>query len=152
MKRRFMLSLCALGLIAQGASANAACYDWPLRQNAFGYLAYDGDTINIKMPGLPPEIADMRVRVRGIDTPEMHSQCQSEHSKALKAARAVNSLLLQAIRAGEPVLFCDPEWGRYAGRVVASVQIGGKSLDQYMIRNGLARPYDGHSKRAGWCK
>lgn len=46
--------------------AAATCYDWPLR-TVDGRAAYDGDTVYVTMPGLPPELAQMSVRALGIE-------------------------------------------------------------------------------------
>ncbi|MBE72701.1 MAG: nuclease [Thalassospira sp.] len=127
--------------------AIAACYDWPLREYRGNY-AYDGDTIYVAIPGLPDEIANMSVRVRGVDTPEMRGQCDSEKQLAQKA----RDYARQRLKAATSVQFCEPEWGRYGGRVVASVKIDGSPLDLELIENGLARPYDGKTKRQPWCQ
>ncbi|WP_417811188.1 thermonuclease family protein [Thalassospira alkalitolerans] len=127
--------------------ANAACYDWPLRER-LGEYAYDGDTIYVNIPGLPGEIAEMSVRVRGIDTPEIRGKCRAEKSLANKA----RDFARQSLKSAKRVEFCEPEWGRYGGRVVASVRIDGRALDQDLINQGLARPYDGKTKRQPWCQ
>lgn len=128
-------------------SANAACYDWPLRERQ-GEYAYDGDTIYVNIPGLPGEIAEMSVRVRGVDTPEIRGKCETEKSLADKA----RDFARQSLKSAKRVEFCEPEWGRYGGRVVASVRIDGRALDQELINQGLARPYDGKTKRQPWCQ
>ncbi|OSQ42464.1 nuclease [Thalassospira alkalitolerans] len=127
--------------------ANAACYDWPLRER-LGEYAYDGDTIYVNIPGLPGEIAEMSVRVRGVDTPEIRGKCSAEKSLANKA----RDFARQSLKSAKRVEFCEPEWGRYGGRVVASVRIDGRALDQDLINQGLARPYDGKTKRQPWCQ
>ncbi|HCW66605.1 MAG TPA: nuclease [Thalassospira lucentensis] len=130
--------------------ANAIeCLQWPLRESR-GEYAYDGDTIYVRMPGLPPAIANMSVRVAGVDTPEIRGQCEVEKRHALLARDRVRSLLAHAIQSNIPVQFCDPQWGRYGGRVVAWVAIGDVWLHDLLINEDLARPYDG-GKRAGWC-
>jgi endonuclease YncB( thermonuclease family) len=134
------------GCVLPVMAANAACYDWPLRERA-GEYAYDGDTIYILLPGLPGEIAQMSVRVRGVDTPEMRGKCPMEKELASKA----RDYARQSLKHAQKVEFCEPEWGRYGGRVVASVRIDGRALDQELINNGLARAYDGKTKRAPWC-
>ena len=69
-------------LLMAPSLALAACYSWPLRTD---FPAYDGDTIKITMPGLPPEIAAISVRVAGIDAPEIKGKCDSERAKAIEA-------------------------------------------------------------------
>ncbi|PKR55454.1 thermonuclease family protein [Thalassospira marina] len=144
--RPLLAAALCLGSILPAKAAYAACYDWPLRQRG-GEYAYDGDTIYVLIPGLPGEIAQMSVRVRGVDTPEIRGKCASEKELANKARDYARQSLKQA----QKVEFCEPEWGRYGGRVVASVRIDGRALDEDLIKEGLARPYDGKTKRAPWC-
>ncbi len=127
--------------------AIAACYDWPLREYRGNY-AYDGDTIYVAIPGLPDEIANMSVRVRGVDTPEMRGECDSEK----QLAQMARDYARQRLKSATSVQFCEPEWGRYGGRVVASVRIDGSPLDLELINQGLARPYDGKTKHQPWCQ
>ncbi|CAM3549562.1 thermonuclease family protein [Thalassospira profundimaris] len=145
-KRAVMACAAAITMIAS-LPAIAACYDWPLREYRGNY-AYDGDTIYVAIPGLPDEIANMSVRVRGVDTPEMRGQCESEKQLAQKA----RDYARQRLKTATSVQFCEPEWGRYGGRVVASVRVDGSPLDLELIENGLARPYDGKTKRQPWCQ
>ena len=143
-------SIAALGLlslIVTSLPAQAACYGWPLREYR-GEYAYDGDTIYVAIPGLPGEIANMSVRVRGVDTPEIRGKCESEKHLAKQARDYARNRLKSA----KSVEFCEPEWGRYGGRVVASVRIDGSPLDLELISNGLARAYDGKTKRQPWCQ
>ena len=125
------------------------CYQWPLRESKGSY-AYDGDTIYIRMPGLPNPIAEMSVRVAGIDTPEIRGACEVEKAAAQIARNRVRQLLDDTNLTNTPVQFCNPEWGRYGGRVVAWVAIGNIWLHELLIGEGLARPYSG-GERAGWC-
>lgn len=145
-KRAVMACTATVAMIAS-LPAISACYDWPLREYRGNY-AYDGDTIYVAIPGLPDEIANMSVRVRGVDTPEMRGQCDSEKQLAQKA----RDYARQRLKSATSVQFCEPEWGRYGGRVVASVRIDGSPLDLELIENGLARPYDGKTKRQPWCQ
>ncbi|NIY77272.1 thermonuclease family protein [Thalassospira sp. HF15] len=137
----------AIATILTSIAADAACYDWPLRDYRGNY-AYDGDTIYVALPGLPAEIAKMSVRVRGVDTPEIRGKCESEKQLAQQA----RDYARQRLKSARSVQFCEPEWGRYGGRVVASVRIDGSPLDLELINQGLARPYDGKTKRQPWCQ
>ncbi|RCK45453.1 MULTISPECIES: thermonuclease family protein [Thalassospira] len=145
--KRALITLVAIGTVVTAIPASAACYGWPLREHK-GEYAYDGDTIYVAIPGLPGEIANMSVRVRGVDTPEIRGKCESEKQLAQKARDYARDRLKTA----KSVEFCEPEWGRYGGRVVASVRIDGSPLDLELIHNGLARPYDGKTKRQPWCQ
>jgi endonuclease YncB( thermonuclease family) len=150
-KSRRLMTIAAIAAIGSSAlpvlPAQAACYDWPLREYR-GEFAYDGDTIYVAVPGLPGEIANMSVRVRGVDTPEIRGNCESEKQLAQQA----RDYARQRLKSAKAVEFCEPEWGRYGGRVVATVRIDGSPLDLELINNGLARPYDGKTKRQPWCQ
>ena len=139
----------ALGLGSAAPGLAMECFPWGLRQHN-GYYAYDGDTIYIRMPGLPEAIASMSVRVAGVDAPEMRAGCVEEKQLAIQARDRVRDLLQTAVRSNTAVLFCDPRWGRYGGRVVARVAIGDHWLHDLLLAEGLARPYEG-GKRAPWC-
>ena len=84
--------------------AQAACYDWPLREYR-GEFAYDGDTIYVAIPGLPGEIANMSVRVRGVDTPEICGKCESEKQLAQQA----RDYARKRLKTAKAVEFCEPE-------------------------------------------
>ncbi|RCK33714.1 nuclease [Thalassospira profundimaris] len=150
-KSRRLMTIAAIAAIGSSAlpvlPAQAACYDWPLREYR-GEFAYDGDTIYVAVPGLPGEIANMSVRVRGVDTPGIRGSCESEKQLAQQA----RDYARQRLKSAKAVEFCEPEWGRYGGRVVATVRIDGSPLDLELINNGLARPYDGKTKRQPWCQ
>ena len=121
----------------------ATCYDWPLRTPP----AYDGDTLYITMPGLPPELSEMLVRVAGVDTPEIRGRCISERVSAIRA----RDFVIQSLAGAGAVSFCNPKWGKYGKRVIADVMLDGKSLAATLIERGLGRPYGG-GRRQGWCQ
>ncbi len=125
--------------------ANAACYRWPLRLGGDGRPSYDADTIRISMPGLPPELSAVSVRLRGVDAPEIKGKCPRERKAATAARDYVSGVLLEA----RSVEFCDPTWEKY-GRVLATVKVDGRDLAETLTTKRLARAYDGGT-RAGWC-
>lgn len=129
-------------VLAGDVAAGDGCYEWPLREP----LAYDGDTLYALLPGLPTELREISVRVRGIDAPELRGRCAREIVQA-EAARAETARLL---RAGRWVEMCAVGWDKYGGRVDARVMIDGRDLGQALIAAGLARPYEG-DRREGWC-
>lgn len=120
--------------------ALAECLQWPIRGSP-----YDGDTIGITLP-LPVPLDAAAVRVRGVDAPEMRGECQAERDLAARA----RSLTVSAIIGAERIEFCEPEWDRYGGRVVATVRIDGRDLAELLIAAGVARIYDG-GRREPWC-
>lgn len=134
-----------LAVFVVSAAASAGCYAWPVRAGHDGRTAYDADTIRIVMPGLPPELAAVSVRIRGIDAPEIKGKCARERTAALAARDYVEDL----VRSGRTFEFCDPEWEKY-GRVLVSLRIDGRDVASALLKKGLARPYGGE-RRVGWC-
>jgi len=119
-------------------------YDWPVLG------AIDGDTLKVHLPGMPMELQPMKVRVRGIDTPEMRGKCDREKQAANKATALTRFLISRAKAQKRPIVFSEIGWDKYGGRLDAVVTIDGRSLGATLISAGLARAYDG-GKRAGWC-
>ncbi len=66
-------------------------------------------------------------------------------------AEQARNFVVQAIENAARVEFCQPLWGKYAGRVVARVVVDGEDLAEELIVAGLARVYDG-GPRQGWCE
>ncbi len=81
----FFLAAILLSAAHNFGFAQTVCYQWPLRQPPL----YDGDTLFITMPGLPPELARMSVRVDGVDTPEIRGKCEAEKELAQRAKARV---------------------------------------------------------------
>ena len=136
------ISLASASAIAERLSEGR--YDWPVLG------AIDGDTLKVHLPGLPKELQPMKVRVRGIDTPEIRGKCDLEKQAAQKATALTRFLIAQAKARQRPIVFSEISWDKYGGRLDAIVTIDGQSLGAILINAGLARAYDG-GKRMGWC-
>jgi len=107
---------------------------------------YDGDTFTVEAYPWPGITANTKVRLNGLDTPEIRGKCESEKQKAIEAREFVKGLVL-----GEVVFLQNVKHGKYAGRVVAEVFLdGGESLADKVIGQGLGREYHGGA-REGWC-
>ena len=131
------------------ASATAAIdtdgrYEWPV----VGVI--DGDTLKVHLPGLPMELQPLKVRVRGVDTPERKGKCAAEKAAAEKAGTFTRQLVENAQAKERPIYFSKIDWDKYGGRIDADVAIDGRSLADMLVGAGLARRYDG-GKRKGWC-
>ena len=136
---------------------------------------YDGDTLidmyvrvktfekkdypaEILWPGIllvedtPYVITD--IRLKGIDTPEMHpatagrtpESLEREKAAAEEAKEAVEQLLQEN---DYEFVLTEPQMGKYAGRTVADVLIGKDriNLSEFLINKGLGYRYDGKTKR-----
>jgi endonuclease YncB( thermonuclease family) len=87
-----------------------------------------------------------RVRLRGIDAPEMQARCDGERSKALAARDALAKYLSEGgvgiSRIGQD---------KYGGRVDADVSTARTpDVSAALLARGLARRYDG-GRRESWC-
>lgn len=111
-----------------------------------GNLCYDGDTCYITMPALPQSLSKMSVRILGIDTPEIKGKCSKEKGMALLGRKFANNLFKNA----RDIEFKNLKWDKYGGRVLADVYLDGNSYSELIIKQKLARPYDGGAKK-GWC-
>ncbi len=107
----------------------------------------DGDTVLVAVPAWPPEFSPVSVRLEGIDTPEMRGKCEAEK----RAAREARDWLRQQLPAGSTVTLVWSSRDKYGGRVVGRILTSsGDSIADRILRQGLARPYDGGTK-SGWC-
>ena len=104
--------------------------------------------MSVNLPGLPPSLNPVAVRLRNVDTPESggRAKCASERTLAERATRFTRD----AIAAAKTIEFGQPRWDKYGGRVDADVWVDDELLSEQLIAAGLARRYDG-GKRAGWC-
>lgn len=96
-----------------------------------GFQNYDGDTFRATF------------RISNIDAPEIKGQCDAERKMA-QSARVFTERFL----ARGHVIIKQNGVDQY-GRVLATVEAGGKDLGQALIDARLARPWKG--KRETWC-
>jgi len=117
-------------------------------QGAIYLQNYDGDTIRFDLPGYPPIAGDdIRVRVNGIDTPEIKGKCEKESYDAKQAKEMVADILKDA----EQIVLRNMERGKYF-RIAADVIVDGESLGDMLIEAGMAVRYDGGKKTHKWCE
>lgn len=106
----------------------------------------DGDTFEARVQLAPGRDVTTRVRLRGIDAPELKAACPEE----LQMAEAATDALRDLLRQGEVAIYnIGPD--KYQGRVVADVatrQTG--SVSAALIGTGYVRSYNG-GHRSGWC-
>jgi len=131
-----------LTIILLSISSNAYAYEWEILR------VIDGDTIEIKNECFPKELK-LSVRVLKIDTPEKGSRVKCE--KEAKLAEKASKFTKQFIGKNKTATFRNIQWDKYGGRLLADVEINGKSLSDELIKNGLARSYDG-KKKGSWCE
>ncbi len=109
----------------------------------------DGDTVLVSARPWPQQTVSVMVRIRGIDTPEIHAKCETARQLAL----AAKDVLTEALSAGNGRLSPSSISGdKYFGRVVADISFdNGHDAAAVMLAAGLARPYDGGRKAREDC-
>lgn len=122
-------------ILLSGATLIAAWLHWqpgPLQM----CRAVDGDTIRC---------GEQRVRLVGLDAPELRGRCEEERQRALAATERLRSLLEGGVTLRET------GQDRF-GRTLAVVRdSSGEDVADVLVREGLARAYHGRGPREGWC-
>jgi endonuclease YncB( thermonuclease family) len=106
----------------------------------------DGDTFEARVRAWPGLEITTRVRLRGIDAPEMSAHCREEAVKAEAARHALQSILAKG---GVSIARVSPD--KYGGRVVADASTRATAnVAAAMLDGAHARRYDG-GRRESWC-
>lgn len=106
----------------------------------------DGDTFEARVHLEPGLDLTTRVRLRGIDAPELKAACAEELQMAEAATGALRAMLGEG---GVVISNVGPD--KYDGRVVADVSTRRTAnVSAAMIGGGYARRYGG-GHRNGWC-
>ncbi len=135
-------------LSSASAPAPRAPVSAPLRT---GYGAevlrvIDGDTFEARVHLWPGLDITTRVRLLGIDAPEMRARCDEEHERALAARDALRAILNQGA-----VGITDVRFDKYGGRVLANASTAGTAdISTALLDRGYVRRYGG-GRRNSWC-
>ena len=106
----------------------------------------DGDTFEARVNLWPGLEVTTRVRLRGIDAPEMKSRCGEERFKAEAARETLRNLLDQG-----DVGISHVTLDKYGGRVLADAStLVTPNISEALLDAGAVRPYSG-GRREGWC-
>lgn len=106
----------------------------------------DGDTFEARVHVWPGLDITTKVRLRGIDAPELRARCPAERTKA-EAARDA----LVAVLAEGAVGVSGVSLDKYGGRVVADARTRSvANVSAELLEHGYARAYRG-GHRDGWC-
>lgn len=128
--------------------------DWGLPITVFAGLLGSGIAL-ISMPG-PIRVIDgdtierggINYRLVGFDTPEtFHAKCDEERELGEAASRRLADLIEAGHAHVDPVTDRRDRYGRGLARLL----INGRDVGEILISEGLARPYDGRSRRTLWC-
>ena len=117
-----------------------------VRHSADVIRTIDGDTFEAQVHLWPGLDMTTRVRLRGIDAPELKGACAQEVRRAEAAGVALRELLEQ----GHVTIFnIGPD--KYNGRVVADAATARTpNISAALLAGGFARNYSG-GRRNGWC-
>ena len=132
-----------LGCACTCATTLPADYAWPILR------VVDGDTVAVDASrDLPPELARLNIRLRGVDTSEKggRAKCPFERQAGQPATAFTGTTIAKA----HHIRVRDAEWGKWGGRVVADLILDGRSLSAVLIATGHGRPYSG-GRRGSWC-
>ncbi|MGD2131907.1 MAG: hypothetical protein PVI23_03885 [Maricaulaceae bacterium] len=104
----------------------------------------DGDTIEVRARIWVDQEVLTSVRLEGVDTPEIRGpECEAERIAAEAASAYVRALAL------DRVSLRDVQWGTYAGRVVARIELpDGSDLTERLLAAYLGVPY---GEEHDWC-
>ncbi len=106
----------------------------------------DGDTFRADINELPDIIGkNIRIRILGINAPEINGKCAFEKELAIKARDFVQILLNNA----DLVVLKNLNRGNFF-RLLAEVIVDGKNLGELLVANDLAVRYQG-KKKSSWC-
>jgi micrococcal nuclease len=108
--------------------------------NAKVIKVVDGDTIDVKIDLGFAIFIDTRIRLASIDTMETNAKDPSVRAMGLKAKNYLEALIL-----GKTVTLETFKSDKY-GRYLATVYLGGRSVNLQLIQEGLAVYYYGGKK------
>ena len=108
----------------------------------------DGDTFSAGVKLVDDTVVSVRVRIRNVDTPEMHGECVDE----IVAANVARNRLAELLPVESIVELKNIKDDKYLGRIDANVlDERGRDVGKILINEGLGRKYSG-GRRVGWCK
>jgi endonuclease YncB( thermonuclease family) len=105
----------------------------------------DGDTIEVRAAIWLGQTLIVRVRIDGVDAPELEARCPEERKLAL----ASRDFLVRRLE-GAAVKLTHVVYDKYRGRVRADVADATGDVGHALLAAGLARPYHGE-RREPWC-
>jgi micrococcal nuclease len=154
--QRVWPSLASGLLLATGASEDAADFtSAPLRLaeeavagpvSAIVERIVDGDTIEVRAHIWLGQSLNIRVRIDGVDTPELRSACEAERAMAIAARAFLAKRLLN-----REITLLRVVYDKFGGRVRADISDSDGDIAQALLAAGLARPYRGE-RREPWCR
>jgi len=110
--------------------------------------AVDGDTVDVVIDlGLNVHKAE-RLRLAGLDTPELHAKDPAQRKAAEEAQTYVRQALSAAsvitVRTDKP--YSTDKYGRWLGTINFTINGETRCLNDELIAKCLAKPYDGGAR------
>ena len=107
---------------------------------------YDGDTLTVDVPGVHPLVGEkISVRVRGVDTAELHGTT----GNVREAADAAKTFVADSCPIGSAVSLGNVGRDKYF-RIDADVRCGDVNIARELVKRGLAHDnYEG-GKKTEW--
>ena len=105
----------------------------------------DGDTVDVRARIWLGQSLTVRVRIDGVDTPEMRSDCADERRLALAARDYLARRLLN-----REITLLRVVYDKFGGRVRADISDSDGDIAKGLLEAGFARPYHGE-RREPWC-
>lgn len=103
---------------------------------------YDGDTITVAAYlKSDSQCYKFKVRLNGIDSPEMRGSSETEKQHAIQSRDALKGRILNEIV--ELDIFGLEKYGR----ILANVNYRGENMNNWMVKQGYAIEYDGGTKK-----
>jgi len=105
----------------------------------------DGDTVDVRARIWLGQSLTVRVRIEGVDAPEVRSPCEDERRLAATARDFLTRRLLN-----REITLIGVVYDKFGGRVRAEITDSQGDIAQALLAAGLARPYHGE-RREPWC-
>ena len=108
----------------------------------------DGDTFvgDVKLND-KTTVSNVKIRLRNVDTPELHGNCKSE----IKRAEYAKQRLGELIPVGSTVEINNIKNDKYVGRIDANVyDSANRDVGKVLVKEKIGRPYAGE-RRKSWC-
>ena len=138
MMRKFLILFCSW-FVGQSCLATPAVVKYII----------DGDTfVGDVLLADGVEIMSVSIRLRNVDTPEIHGACETEIRRAEYAKQRLEEL----IPIGSTVEIANIKNDKYAGRIDANVyDSAGRDVGAVLVNEKVGREYSG-GKRQSWCE
>lgn len=140
---------CLLSFACISASSKQKVKKVPVPEKTYGEVIvkevtsiYDGDTFTVNLKDYPPIIGErISVRIYGIDTPELRDNRPEVRDLALRAKQTT----VAELRGAKIIKLKNMRRDKYF-RILADVEVDGRSLAKTLLEGGYAQPYYGETK------